>query len=213
MINTSLQEQLQIVPTVACLTHFGECKSPPRRTGLAPLLSEKRSGNLLLLQDLHIPREYKSLEQHKGRTELSRTDVPSRPSGSHPRHLSTGSACLQSSPEISPVLGAAPCLCPYLISTPSVSAASSEMRACLCPALRLVSVAPVPTRSLNGCGFLGAQRVKKAQPRDVQERIPWGEQTWPKKRWEMGRRQTIAHFYFLQQIILRCSGCISLSVL
>lgn len=94
MINTSLQGQLQMVQTVACLTSFGECKSPPRRTGLAPLLSEKRSGNLLLLQDLRIPRECESPERHKGRTTLSGTDVPSRPSGSHPRQLSTGSACL-----------------------------------------------------------------------------------------------------------------------
>lgn len=44
-----------------------------------------------------------------------------------------------------------------------------------------------------------------------------GAHTWggelPDERWAVGRRQTIAHLSFLQQVVLRCSGPSSLSML
>ena len=78
-----------------------------------------------------------------------------------------------------------------------------------------VSVAPVLRCPLNAEAVAAkeaAQRGQETHPGNVKEITPWGGQL-PNERWDVGRRQTIAYLSFLQQMVLRCSGPISLSML
>lgn len=74
------------------------------------------------------------------------------------------------------------------------------------------SVAPVPGCPLNAEAVAAEEAAQRGHPGNMKELTPWGGEL-PEGGWAVGRRQTIAHLSFLQQMVLRCSGPSSLSML